>query len=324
MGHKNATPNATQNANGFSLVEILVVTGIMGIMMLAMVTLQTNQSKANAYLEFQLKRTQMHGTLVGQVLKDPNNCACLFAGSNAFPAAGIATLTGAAPTQIGLYTSAAPGCGAPLQFFIDGTGIDGLKATSINLQYLTPTLDPNTYSGQFTLNIRSTKDVLGPKDLSISIPVTIATTPAGANRNFVSCSNAAGPASARGFVYKTYCGATTGNINFSSCAPPACSPGDSDLGLNSHGTGIISGWQNYYTERSCTVGAPPSQMIYETGCHFMGATGGNGWLPSTSLKCVPPVCRVGDVTVGTPTCFPLGLTGAGWLAGTCKRSCLVP
>lgn len=183
-----------KNSNGFSLVEIMIVTGIMGIMMLAMSTMQSNQMKANNYLEFQLKRTQLQGTIIGQILKDPNNCACLFNGASAFPSSGIATLAGATPTQIGPYTSAAPGCGAPAQFFIDGVGIDGLKATSIQLQNITPTANPNIYTGQLNLDIQSTKEVMGPKNLPISIPVSIATSPAGANVNFVSCSTGAASA----------------------------------------------------------------------------------------------------------------------------------
>lgn len=170
-----------------SLIEVIVVTGIISVIMLAMLTMQSNQMKSNNYLEFQLKRTQLHGTLVGQFLKDSNNCACLFNGASSFPAAGTASLSGVTPTQIGLYTSAAPGCGAPAQFFINATGIDGLAATSIQLQNIAPTADPNIYTGSFNINIRSTKDVLGPSDLPISIPVSISTTPAGANVNFMSC-----------------------------------------------------------------------------------------------------------------------------------------
>src|SRR5690606_14563271 len=98
--------------NGVTLVEVLVVAGFMSILMMAMITMQTHQSKSNNYLEFQLKRTQLQQVIVSQVLSDAQNCACLFAGASPFPAnptgAG-ATLTGVSPTQVGRYNFVTPG-----------------------------------------------------------------------------------------------------------------------------------------------------------------------------------------------------------------------
>jgi hypothetical protein len=191
---------SVNSTKGFSLVEVMVLVGIMSLMMFAMMTMQSNQMKSNNFLEFQLKRTQLQGTLIGQVLKDANNCGCIFQGATEFPVAGIATLAGVTPTQIGLYN---PGCGAPTQVFIDGTtaGIDGLRLTSISLQSLKPTGDPNTYSAFFNVNIQSTKEVAGPRDLSITpIPVSISTTPSGGNVSFVNCSTTSGSAGTKGIV----------------------------------------------------------------------------------------------------------------------------
>lgn len=157
----------------------------MSVLILSMVTMHSSQLKTTNFLEFQLKRTQLHGTLLGQFLRDPNNCACLFNGASPFPPAGIATLAGAAPTRIGPFPL---GCGVPSPVFIDTTGIDGLRATAIELRNISPTANPNIYSGQFTVNVQSLKEVAGPRDLSIPIPVSITTIPAGANVSFVNCS----------------------------------------------------------------------------------------------------------------------------------------
>jgi hypothetical protein len=58
----------------------------------------------------------------------------------------------------------------------------------------------------------ATRRVLGPKDLPISIPVSISTSPAGANVNFENCSTAAGPG-APVVVSRTVPGFDTGFCN---------------------------------------------------------------------------------------------------------------
>jgi prepilin-type N-terminal cleavage/methylation domain-containing protein len=78
------------NENGFSLSEMMIVAGIMGVLLLAMMTMQSNQTKANNFLQFQLRRTELQGAIVGQFLKDANNCACLFKGANPFLASTAA------------------------------------------------------------------------------------------------------------------------------------------------------------------------------------------------------------------------------------------
>lgn len=177
---------------GFSLLEVMIVTGVMGFMVLAMLTMQSNQLKSNNYLEFQLKRTQLQNALIGQVLNDPLNCSCLFAGASAFavnPTKPGATLTGVAPTQIGRYQFVTPGdCSTATipQPLVDGAGIDGLKTTSIQLKDIMNV--SGAYSGSVVVNLESTKEMLGPKTLAIKIPVSITTAPSGSNVKFVSCS----------------------------------------------------------------------------------------------------------------------------------------
>ncbi len=179
------------NERGFSLVEIMIGTVIMGIMMLAMVTMQSSQMKANNYLQFQLKRTELQGAIIGQILNDANNCACLFKGANTFLASAAAsapgvTLSGVAPTQIGRFPNPAPVCGLPIQPLINTTGIDGVQMTSVQLTKITGA--GTTFSGTLSVDLHSTKDVLGPRNLPINIPVSIAATTAGLNVSFISCS----------------------------------------------------------------------------------------------------------------------------------------
>jgi len=184
------------NSKGFSLVEVMVVVGIMGISTLAMMSMHTTQLKANNYLEFQLKRTQLQGTIINQFLNDPNNCKCLFNGAVPYPVAGTNALSGVSPTQVGTYHFATAGVCATASMpspFVNNLGIDGLKTTSIKLENISPTADPNIYSGRFNINVQSSKEVLGPRDLPISIPVNIATSPAGANVKFLSCSLSSNP-----------------------------------------------------------------------------------------------------------------------------------
>lgn len=123
---------------GMSLIEVMVAVGVMSVMTLVMMTMQENQLKSNNYLEFQLKRTQLQNALNGQVLNDPKNCACLFAGSSPFPATPTppGTTLSAAPNQIGRYNFVTPGVCATAtmpQPLVNNVGIDGLKATSIQL-----------------------------------------------------------------------------------------------------------------------------------------------------------------------------------------------
>jgi hypothetical protein len=181
--------------SGMSLIEVMVIVAIMGVTMFVVTSMYQFQLQANNYLQFQLKRTQLHNTLVGQFFNDPNNCACLFAGSAPFPDNPIspgATLTGPAPTQIGRYDFVTPGdCTTATipQPLVDSTGIDGLKTTLIQLTDIMNI--SGKYSGTVLINLRSTKTVSGPQDLPIKIPVSIITSPAGgSNVNFVSCSTA--------------------------------------------------------------------------------------------------------------------------------------
>lgn len=184
-----------RNQNGMTLIEVVIVSGIMVVTALAMSTMMTNQAKATRYLETQLKREQLRMVLIGQFLRDPNNCKCLFFGASDYPAAGAPQLGGTAPTALGDYVFTTPGdcttATMPVPY-IDSTGIDGMKVTSIKLADITPT------NGFLEVKVQSTKEVLGPDVLRpIRIPVSVTSVPSGANRSFQSCSGTGGGAVAR-------------------------------------------------------------------------------------------------------------------------------
>jgi len=176
-----------------SLLEVTVVAGIMGVLALAMLTMQQNQLKSNNFLEFQIKRSSLESALVGQVLSDSNNCKCMFAGAAAFPsyptAPGI-TIGGASPTQLGRYQFAVPGvCGSatmpdPL---ITTTSTDTMKMTSAQMTNVIY-VGPNSYSGKLTVTLQALKQVAGPSTIQIKIPVAIAATTGGGSATFNSCS----------------------------------------------------------------------------------------------------------------------------------------
>ncbi|MEK6556249.1 MAG: hypothetical protein AABZ31_13465 [Bdellovibrionota bacterium] len=185
------------NQQGSALIQVMVAAGILVTVMSAAMTFFSNQTKSNNFLEFQSKRAQLRLTILGQFLNNPDNCRCLFQGASAFATPGPSTLTGVAPIKIGRYNIITPGvCPGtlPPAPWIDSTPIDGMIATSIQLNNIVNI--GGNYSGDLQIDLQSTKDVLGPKDLPLKIPVAIATTPAGAGLvSFVSCSTSSSSAS---------------------------------------------------------------------------------------------------------------------------------
>lgn len=180
--------------DGMTLIEIMVATGIMGILMMAMITMQTNQMKSNNYLEFQLNRTKLQGSIIGQFLNDPNNCRCLFSGAADFPLAGTPVLTGMPPpNRIGRYSYVLPvNCSTATMtrpFVTSIPNSDGLSLNNIELRNII--LISGQYSGQLVLDVKTSKSVLGPERIPISIPVAITTVPGTpGNARFLSCQTA--------------------------------------------------------------------------------------------------------------------------------------
>lgn len=172
-----------------SLVEVMLIAGIMGVIALAMTSLFTQQVRSSNFLEFQTKREQLRLAVIGQFLSNPLNCKCLFAGASDFPQAGASELTGVSPAQLGPYQFVTPGdcttATVPVSF-VNTAGLDGLIAERIELR------DIVNISGNYLANllivVSPTKTVAGPISLPIKIPVAVETVPSGANRRFESCS----------------------------------------------------------------------------------------------------------------------------------------
>jgi hypothetical protein len=248
---------------GATLVEMLVVSALMGIMMLAMLSMQDNQLKSNNYLEFQLKRTQLQTELIGQVFTNANNCACLFAGSAVIPAmpgAPGATLS-VLPTQIGRYNFVTPGvCGTATipQPLVDNVGIDGVRTSSVQL---TNIMNINgAYSGDVVIDLQSTKPVLGPTNLPMRIHVDVVTSPAGGgNVNFLSCAISNGASGKQGFC--------TPNVNWDNTNSMTC-PAVANYSSQKI-TGV--GHTNAYT-------ATPTPAYRSSSCCYIpNGPGSNGW-----------------------------------------------
>lgn len=287
----SASLELLKNSSGLSLIEVMVMIGIMSITMIAMVSLQQSQMKSNSFLEFQLKRTQLQHSLLGQFLNDPANCACLFAGASPFPASPAfpgATLAGVTPTEIGRYNFITPGvCGTATipQPLVNDIGIDGLRTTSIQLTKIMNI--SGAYSGEFVVNLQSTKSTLGPQDLPVRIPVNVNTTAAGANVNFVSCSSYAA-ASVTQPPLKINC-LWTVDAGFGNCTPSPCPAGFTDSGLvYSEVSSTNNGWNQGQSVRSCL--SNPSGNILTVKCPWT-ADGAFG-------NCTPPPCPLSYSQVG--------------------------
>lgn len=170
--------------------KVLVAAGIIGVITLVILSIQTNKNESNTLVEFQLKRTQLHHVLIGQFLNEPNNCECLFKGAADFPVDGIEVLKGVSPIEIGRYDFGIPGdcptARIPLPV-VNTTGIDGLKSTSIELRNVTQI--SGSYSGNFVVKLQSTNETFDPLISQISIPVIISTVASSPGKvAFQSCS----------------------------------------------------------------------------------------------------------------------------------------
>lgn len=164
----------------------------MGVMAFEMLHVQSNQMKSNNFIDFQMKRSQVQTLLVNQFLSDPINCGCLFKGVDQFSQAGTPALTGVTPRAVGRYNFVTVGeCERATipQPLLTTTGNDGLLMSSVEIRNVIPYA--NNYGGDFIVTVESTKEILGPKQLQIKIPVVIQTkegTPG--HIEFVSCSAA--------------------------------------------------------------------------------------------------------------------------------------
>lgn len=168
--------------SGFSLIEVLIVIGILGVTSLALVSLMDYARSSSEGVRFLIKREQLRTQIITQVLNNPNNCRCIFANSTPFPSTGIAALPNSVPVQaVRNYELVGPsdcGTAVPRDTFIDTINADdGVRATEINLLNITNIM--GQYSGELTIRMSTQKKILGLSNLDLIIPVNINTTGAG-------------------------------------------------------------------------------------------------------------------------------------------------
>lgn len=196
-----------KSERGFSLVEIIVAAGIMGVVALAMMTMASNQFKTNNFVEFQLKKQEIKAEILGQFLDLPLNCQCWLAsfGAQPFPAAGIATLgTSTTIDRIGRYSYPTAGScvGATMPSpFVTAAGVDNVRANSISIVNVGAPVGA-TYAATLRVVLESQKDVSGSKVAKpIDIPILLNTAAAGANRVPVSCAMSASATATGAFPF---------------------------------------------------------------------------------------------------------------------------
>ncbi len=178
---------------GFSLVEILVVMAIMSIMALGSANFFVWQMKSNNFSDLQSKRTQLRLALLGQFLSSSSHCKCAFPGLDEFPAStsapGITLQSGGLPYSANILQRYSAGCTPDTGGqFISSTGIDSLKSNSIRLEEVH--LSGGNYIGKLSIEMESLKEVAGPKQLLLRIPVVLQTVPGSpGNVQFDGCSS---------------------------------------------------------------------------------------------------------------------------------------
>jgi prepilin-type N-terminal cleavage/methylation domain-containing protein len=242
--------------SGMSLVEVMISIGIMSILALSMMTMQSNQVKTNNFLLFQLKRAELRAALVGQFLNDPNNCGCLF--KNATPAdfsstaSGVTLAVATPPVVLGRYSSSVCGTALIPVHLADSTGVDGIKTTSIQLTNIT--VAGGVFSGNLSVTLQSLTEVSGPKDLSLSIPVNVATIPT-----------------------------TPGMVAFSSCSmsAPAAATGDLKMNISVSNGRISPGWGGMGGSEGVTYQTCPGDTYVNSVSIYHAAN-----INSISAKCV--------------------------------------
>lgn len=180
-----------RNERGFSMIQALISGSIMAVVALAGVSYHKNQLKAQNFIEFNGKNESIRSAIISQFLSETDNCKCFFIGASEFPASGTTALAATAPTAIGRFNFPTPGSCAGTTVpnpIVSNTGVDGIQSTSFELRNITAV--SGQYNGEFIVNLRTTKDVLGPKEQQLKFPVTITTAPgAGSNVSFQGCSS---------------------------------------------------------------------------------------------------------------------------------------
>jgi prepilin-type N-terminal cleavage/methylation domain-containing protein len=206
---------------GFSLIEILIVLGILGIISMGLMTMISNQSKEfkAADEKMSLQSTQL---LITNVLSSSAFCTC-FMGANTF---NYTTKTwNGFPTSIGSAYDPAAACAPvvgtfPLLTVGTPIGNSKLKPQSMVLDTITETTPG---SGNFSANLSIEFDSLllvrSRKKLAIPMYFTVKMSdPVGA-KSLITCTSATSGA----LDFIALCAQMNGVYN-GSTAPPSCQP----------------------------------------------------------------------------------------------------
>jgi hypothetical protein len=188
-------PRAIRSQLGFSLLEIMIVVGLMGVTLLGLMAMQRVQVKSNSFLHFQLKKTEIQAALLSQFLNYPINCGCLFKNANAAPFAenvvGHTLNVARPPTELGRYSFSTPGDCATATVpspFVTAGGIDGVRLADVSMTDVTG-FGGGVFSGRIQVLLRAAREVAGPSEIRLVIPVNVTTTPAAPGQvNFDACS----------------------------------------------------------------------------------------------------------------------------------------
>jgi prepilin-type N-terminal cleavage/methylation domain-containing protein len=181
--------------HGFSLLEVMIVVGILTIMIGAMMALFLQMTKTSNYAEFTSKREQLRLTILGQVLNDPKNCLCMFGGPINLPSSGfpVDELSVPEPSAIGKFNFPDPNscAGANIPYpLITATGGDGIKLSSAKIK--TVDVVNGSYRAELEIGMSSLKPVVGPSEIFLKIPIALSSELSGGNVVFKGCSLSGG------------------------------------------------------------------------------------------------------------------------------------
>ncbi|MEY3011466.1 MAG: hypothetical protein RIT45_201, partial [Pseudomonadota bacterium] len=116
-----------------------------------------------------------------------------------------------------------------------------------------------------------------------------------------------------GVVYKRACtwrwSSTTWQISKSSCTPPGCASGHTDLGVSERVYSTSNDYDPWHawhgastgvSERNCLIPPKERATVYETSCSWVNSCYNcNGAYNISMSSCTPPACASGHVDLGT-------------------------
>lgn len=167
-----------RSKNGFTLIEVLIVMGIMSVVALGFAQMLTTQMRFQKQVGQSMERNQF-GQFLSNILNDANNCPCQFTGHTIF--ASTANVTGIQDLK--------STCGTQAQTIANGSAPlpgseTGLKVSDISLVQVTPA-GANTYTARLQVQFDPASTVVSLHP--VSQPLVLQTDNTG---KVITCSNA--------------------------------------------------------------------------------------------------------------------------------------